>query len=345
MEQKTIINNDGYIQRDILNKKPFSIKSFFLQWEWLLLIIFLLVLVINTIISPFFLTGASLRDGTMIFLDKAFMVFPMALVIILRDIDISVGSTVALSSVIMGTLFNNYGLPMEIAMIMCLLVGAFCGFINGLLIVKFKELSAVIVTLSTMILYRGIAYILLEDQAVGNFPEWFGFLGWGYVFGIPFILILFIVLAVGFGLMLHKTTFGRQIYAIGNNPVASRYSGVKIDKIKIIVFTLTGLMAGITALFLSSRMGSTRPNVASGYELEVIAMVALGGISTAGGKGKMLGPVIAVFIIGYLQYGLGLINISSQTLMIIIGLLLIFSVSVTKLNIGKYKSEKGKRKI
>jgi rhamnose transport system permease protein len=245
----------------------------------------------------------------------------------------------------MGTLFNNYGLPMEIAMIMCLLVGAFCGFINGLLIVKFKELSAVIVTLSTMILYRGIAYILLEDQAVGNFPEWFGFLGWGYVFGIPFILILFIVLAVGFGLMLHKTTFGRQIYAIGNNPVASRYSGVKIDKIKIIVFTLTGLMAGITALFLSSRMGSTRPNVASGYELEVIAMVALGGISTAGGKGKMLGPVISVFIIGYLQYGLGLINISSQTLMIIIGLLLIFSVSVTKLNIGKYKSEKGKRKI
>jgi rhamnose transport system permease protein len=191
-----------------------------------------------------------------------------------------------------------------------------------------------------MILYRGIAYILLEDQAVGNFPEWFSFLGWGYVFGIPFILILFIVLAVGFGLMLHKTTFGRQIYAIGNNPVASRYSGVKIDKIKIIVFTLTGLMAGITALFLSSRMGSTRPNVASGYELEVIAMVALGGISTAGGKGKMLGPVISVFIIGYLQYGLGLINISSQTLMIIIGLLLIFSVSATKLNIGKYKSDK-----
>ena len=343
MEQKTIVNYDGSIKREILNKKTFSMKSFFLQWEWLLIFILLMVLVINTIISPFFLTGASLRDGTMIFLDKAFMVFPMALVIILRDIDISVGSTVALSSVVMGVLFNNMGLSMELSMVVCLIVGALCGFINGLLIVKFKELSAVIVTLSTMILYRGIAYIILENQAVGNFPEWFGFLGWGYVLGIPFILILFIVLAVGFGLLLHKTTLGRQIYAIGNNPVASRYSGVKIDKIKMIVFTLTGLMAGITALFLSSRMGSTRPNVASGYELEVIAMVALGGISTAGGKGKMLGPVIAVFIIGYLQYGLGLINISSQTLMIIIGLLLIFSVAVTRLDVKKYKTGKKKR--
>jgi rhamnose transport system permease protein len=252
----------------------------------------------------------------------------MVLIMILRDIDISVASIVALSSVVMAHLYT-LGVPMEIAVLICLAVGAVCGLINGLLIVKFKELSAVIVTLATMIIYRGIAYIILEDQSAGSFPEWFGFLGWGYVYGIPFILIAFVVLAVIFGLLLHKTTFGRRVYAIGNNPTASRFSGVQVDKIKII--TLAGIMAAITALFLTSRMGSTRPNVALGYELDVIAMVVLGGISTAGGKGKMLGAIIAIFLIGYLRYGLGLINIPAQVLMIIIGLLLIIAVMVPNL--------------
>jgi len=144
-------------------------------------------------------------------------------------------------------------------------------------------------------------------------------------------LIAFVVIAVIFGLLLHKTTFGRRVYAIGNNPTASRFSGVQVDKIKIIVFTLAGIMAAITALFLTSRMGSTRPNVALGYELDVIAMVVLGGISTAGGKGKMLGAIIAIFLIGYLRYGLGLVNIPAQVLMIIIGLLLITAVMVPNL--------------
>ncbi|MGM0922974.1 MAG: ABC transporter permease [Bacillota bacterium] len=324
---------EQYTKRTIVNSKPFSAKSFFLQWEWMLVLILLIVMMINTNLSPYFLSAESLRDGTMVFLDKAFIVFPMALVMILRDIDISVGSTVALSSVVMATLYSQLAVPMEAAIVICLLVGALCGLINGLLIVKFKELSAVIITLGTMILYRGIAYIILENQAAGNFPEWFKILGWGYMNGIPLILIFFIITAVLYTLLLHKTTFGRQIYAIGKNPTASRFSGIQIDKIKIIVFTLTGLMAAVTALFLVSRMGSTRPNVAMMYELDIIAMAALGGISTAGGKGRMIGTVIATFIIGYLQYGLGLINISSQTLLIIIGILLIFAVAVPKINV------------
>ncbi|WP_226667820.1 ABC transporter permease [Metabacillus litoralis] len=340
MEQRTSLDNQGYIQRNLLDKKDFSIKRFFLQWEWMLVIILVAVMIINSNLSPYFLNYASLRDGTMIFLDKAYIVFPMAMIMILRDIDISVGSTVALSSVVMATMYNNLSVPMELAIVICLAVGALCGLINGILIVKFKELSAVIVTLGTMILYRGIAYIILEDQSAGNFPEWFGFFGWGYVFGIPFILILFLVMAVLFGLLLHKTTFGRQIFAMGKNPTASRFSGVKVDRIKIIVFTLAGLMAGLTALFLSSRMGSTRPNVATMYELDVIAMAALGGISTAGGKGKIIGTVIAVFIIGYLQYGLGLINIPAQTLLIVVGALLILSVAVPKIKMPSILKKK-----
>lgn len=323
-------------QRNIIAKKRFTLKSFFFQWEWMLVILILIINVVNASLSPYYLNPGKLLDATMTFLDKSFIVLPMVLIIILGDIDISVSSTVALSAVIMAVAYNA-GLPMGAAMLLCLVIGTLCGLINGLLIVKFKELSAVIVTLSTMIIYRGIAYIILKDQAAGKFPEWYTFLGWGYVGPIPFILIAFALCAVIFGLVLHKTTFGRYVYAMGNNITASRFSGVQVDKIKVIIFTLAGLMSAVTALFLTSKMGSTRPNVADGYELDVIAMVVLGGISTAGGKGRMVGAVLAIFLIGLLRYGLGLVNVPAQLLLIIIGLLLIFAVMLPKLRFNKIK--------
>lgn len=326
-------------KRVLLGSRAFSWKAFFLQWEWMLVLIFLFVHALNAYLSPYYLNADSLRDATMTFLDKAFIVLPMVLIIILGDIDISVASIVALSSVVMADLYTR-GVPMELAVFICLGVGALCGYINGLLITKFKELSAVIVTLGTMILYRGIAYIILEDQAAGKFPEWFSYLGWGYVGPVPFIFLVFVIFAAAFILLLHKTTFGRRVYAMGNNLTASQFSGIKVDRIKIIVFTLAGLMAAVTALFLTSRMGSTRPNIATGYELDVIAMVVLGGISTAGGKGRMIGAILAVFLIGYLRYGLGLVNVPAQMLLIIIGLLLIAAVTIPNL---KGRLGKGKR--
>ncbi|TDO90053.1 monosaccharide ABC transporter membrane protein (CUT2 family) [Halanaerobium saccharolyticum] len=332
------LENDLTFNREIKAEQEFNLKDFFLQWEWLLLLIFIAIHIMNSQLSPYYLNTYTLLDATMTFLDKAFIALSMTFVIIFGDIDISVGSTVALSSVIMAVLYNA-GLSMPLAITACLLVGITAGFINGILIVKFKELSAVIVTLSTMILYRGIAYIILEDQAAGGFPMWFNFLGWGYIKNIiPVILIVFAIAAVIFYLLLHKTTFGRKIYAIGNNDVASLFSGIKVDKIKLIVFTLNGFMAALAALFLTSKMGSTRPNIASGYELDVIAMVVLGGVSTSGGKGKMIGVLLSIFIIGYLRYGLGLVNIPSQVILIIIGALLILSVLVSNLLYGN-KSE------
>jgi rhamnose transport system permease protein len=327
----------------MIGKKDFSLKRFFFQWEWMLVLIFILINIINSNLSPYYLDGKQLVSATATFLDKAFIVLPMAFVIILGDIDISVSSTVALSSVIMAVSYNG-GVPMELAIVICLAVGTVCGFINGLIIARFRELSAVIVTLSTSIIYRGIAYIILEDQASGKFPSWFGFLGWGNVFGVPFILVLFAVCAVIYGLLLHKTTFGRRVYAMGNNETASKFSGVQVDRIKIIVFTLAGLMSSVTALFLTSRMGSTRPNVANGYDLDVIAMVVLGGVSTAGGKGRIGGTILAIFIIGFLRYGLGLINVPSQVLLIIIGGLLIGSVLIPQLkDIKTFKSVSAKQ--
>ncbi|WP_337098407.1 ABC transporter permease [Paenibacillus sp. YIM B09110] len=325
--------------RVIASKKDFSLKGFFLQWEWLLVLIIIAVFIMNMNLSEYFLDYNNLRDATMGFLDKAFIVLPMVFIILMGDIDISVGSIVALSSVIMADLYNH-GVPMELAVLICLAVGALCGWVNGMLIVRFKELSSVIVTLATMIIYRGIAYILLEDQASGSFPSWFKFLGWDYIGGIPFILIAFAAAVIIFAYLLHKTTFGRKVYAIGNNPTAALYSGVPVDRIKVIVFTLAGLMAAVTALFLTSRMGSTRPNIATGYELEVIAMVVLGGISTAGGKGRMIGAILAVFLIGFLRYGLGLVNVSAQSLLIILGLLLIVAVAIPQLKMRVGASRK-----
>jgi rhamnose transport system permease protein len=264
------------------------------------------------------------------FLDKAFIVLPMMLVIILGNIDISVASTVAFSSVMMAIIYNA-GIPMPAAMLCALAAGTICGGINGLLLIKFKELPAMIVTLSTMTIYRGIAYVILEDRASGGFPPWFSFFAWGYVGPFPFILIVFVVAAGVFGLLLHKTSFGRSIYGMGSNLLACRYSGVKTDGILVTVFLLTGFMSAVCAIFLTSRMGSTRPNVAMGYELDVIAMVVLGGVSTSGGKGRIAGPLLAIFIIGFLNYGLGLINVSAQVILIILGLLLVLSVLVMNL--------------
>jgi len=328
-------------QRIIADKKELTLKSFFFQWEWLLILIFIVMTIINASLTPYYLNANNLIGATMTFLDKAFIVLPMAFIIILADIDISVASTVALASVVMGVLYNS-GVPMVLAMVICLLVGTLCGLVNGILVAKFKELSSMIITLATMILYRGIAYIILKDQSAGKFPEWFTSIGWGYVGPIPFILIVFIICAVIFTFILNKTAFGRRVYAIGSNPTASRFTGIQVDKTKIIVFTLAGLMAGVTALFLTSRMGSTRPNVATGYELDIITMVVLGGISTAGGKGRIYGAIIAVFLIGFLRYGLGLFNVNAQILLIITGLLLIVAVIIPNLKIRKVKFKIGK---
>lgn len=314
-------------ERSISVDRPHSLRRFFFQWEWLLVLIFIAVNVINGGLSKYYLDLRNLIGSTNSFLDMAFLVLPMTFVIILGNIDISVASTAALSAVVMAVSFNA-GLPMPLAILLCLAVATVCGLINGLILVKFKELSAVIVTLATMIIYRGIAYVILEDQASGRFPTWYSFLAWGNIGSVPFILIVFAVCALAFGLLLHKTSFGRKVYAMGNNLTAARYSGIRTDSVLVAVSALTGLMAGFTALFLTSRMGSTRPNVAQGYELSVIAMVVLGGVSTSGGAGRIGGPILAVFIIGYLNYGLGLVNIKANVLLIIIGSLLILSVLV-----------------
>lgn len=314
-------------------------------WEWMLVGLLVVINAINAGLSPYYLTK-SLLDSPMVFLDKAFLALSMSYVLMIGEIDISVASTVALSATLMGVSFNA-GLPMPLAILVCLLTGTFCGMLNGFLLTRFRELASMIVTLSTQIIYRGIAKIILGDQATGGFPAWFSTFGTykGNVGPIPMIVIVFAVFAVVFATVLRRTRFGRELYAMGSNMTVSRYSGINVNRNIFIVYTLNGLMAAVTAIFLASRMSSVRSDIAMSYEMDIIAMVVLGGISTAGGKGNLTGVILSAFVIGLLRYGLGLRNISASILMIIIGILLIAAVALPEIKGVAGRIRENRRKL
>ncbi len=320
------VSADG--TRTIAAQRGFSWKRFLLQWEWMLVLMLIIVNVFNVSASPNYANVKNILNATRDFLDKAIIVFPMIFVLMLGEIDISVASIMALSATIMGISYQA-GVPMVGAIAIALVVGTLCGFINGLILVKFPELSSMIVTLSTQIIFRGIAQIILETNSVGGFPKWFTQVAAGKIGGlVPYVLIFIVIEALFFAYLLHYTKFGRRCYAMGNSVTVAKFSGVKTDKIKLIVFTMAGLFSAIAAVYLASKMSSVRPDVAKGYELDIIAMAVLGGVSTSGGKGRVLGAVLSIMVIGYLRYGLGLINASSQIIMIVVGALLIIAVAI-----------------
>ncbi|TIV23804.1 MAG: ABC transporter permease, partial [Mesorhizobium sp.] len=277
--------------------------------------------------SPYFLDPWSLSDLTFNFTEKGLIALAMALLIISGEIDLSVAAIVALASTMMGMAVQaGAGTPVLVAI--GIAVGLACGAFNGLLVTRLS-LPSIVVTIGTMSLFRGIAFIILGDQAYKGYPESFAFFGQGYVWWVfSFELALFLIAALIYWFVLHRTSFGRRIFAIGNNPVACQFSGVRVDRIKFILFCLTGLMSGIASVLITSRLGSTRPSIAQGYELEAITMVVLGGVSILGGAGSILGVVLAAFIMGLVTFGLGLLNVPGIVMSIFIGLLLIIVIAL-----------------
>ncbi len=251
----------------------------------------------------------------------------MALLIIAGEIDLSVAAIIALASTLMGMAVQaGLGTPGLVAI--GLAAGLACGAFNGFLVTRLG-LPSIVVTIGTMTLYRGIAFIILGDQAYKGYPESFAFFGQGYVWWVvSFELVLFTVFAVAYWVLLHRTSFGRRVFAIGNNPVAARFSGVRVERIKFVLFCLTGLMSGFAAVLITSRLGSTRPSIAQGYELEIITMVVLGGVNILGGSGSILGVVLAALIMGLVTFGLGLLNVPGIVMSIFVGLLLIVVIAL-----------------
>ena len=311
--------------RTISSIKQHSVKELLLRWEALLILIFLAVNVMNVFLSPNYLKLNFMLLNINNFMDKAIIALPMAFILLLGDIDLSVGGNVCLSATVLGIVYNATG-SIWLGMLACVATGTLCGALNGLVMTKFTELAPMIVTLATNIIFRGISERILGDGSTGGLNEvsWFPQIYYGKLLKVvQYPIVIFAVLAVVFGLVMHKTVFGRQMFAIGANKKAAAYAGIKVEKVRMTVFSLTGLMCGLTAIIYASKLGSIKSDVGDGFELEAISMCVLGGISTAGGKGTMVGAVIAIFIIGLLRYGLGLINLSGQTIRIVIGALLI----------------------
>jgi rhamnose transport system permease protein len=318
---------DSPAPRHIPDRLDKPLSSAIFSWEALLVVIAVAIFAVNSFASPYFLDPWSLSDLTFNFTEKGLIALAMALLIISGEIDLSVAAIVALASTMMGMAVQaGAGTPVLVAI--GIAVGLVCGAFNGLLVTRLG-LPSIVVTIGTMSLFRGIAFIILGDQAYKGYPESFAFFGQGYVWWVfSFELALFLVAALIYWIVLHRTSFGRRVFAIGNNPVACQFSGVRVGRIKFILFCLTGLMSGIASVLITSRLGSTRPSIAQGYELEAITMVVLGGVSILGGAGSIVGVVLAAFIMGLVTFGLGLLNVPGIVMSIFIGLLLIIVIAL-----------------
>lgn len=251
----------------------------------------------------------------------------MTLVIILGGIDLSVGSIVALTGVVTGGMIAYNGLPVWIAVIIAILVGLFFGFINGFIISK-TTIPAFIVTLSTMNIGRGLAYVYTDGAPIRVVSDQFNFIGSGYIAGIPVPVIYLLVFTMLFSYMMNKTKMGRHVYAVGGNPEASRFSGINNSKITLIVYTLSGLMASISGIVLASRMFSGQPTAGDGAEMDAIAAVVIGGTSMSGGIGTIGGTIIGGLIIAVLNNGLNLMNVSSFWQLVVKGIIILIAAYV-----------------
>jgi rhamnose transport system permease protein len=302
----------------------------FLSWESLLAVVIVAVFAGIASVSPYILDAWTLSDATFNFTEKALIALPLALLIIAREIDISVAAILALASVAMG-LAAQAGFSTPALVAIGLGTGLAAGMVNGALVTVFK-VPSIVATIGTMSLFRGIAYGVLGDEVLKSYPASFAYFGQGYVFGaISFELVVFAVAALVTGLFLHRTIFGRRLYAIGANPVASFLAGVRVARYRFWLFAATGAASGLAAILLTSRLGSTRPTIAAGWELEVISIVILGGVSIAGGVGTIGGVVLAAILFGLTTFGLSLMNVPGIVLSIFVGVLLIVVVAIPAL--------------
>jgi rhamnose transport system permease protein len=318
--------SDTVQNRIVPDRLDSKLSGIIKSWETLLIIVAVTIFIINSFASPYFLDAYNLSDATFYFTEKALIAFPMALLIIAGEIDLSVAAIVALASTAMGFM-ASLGFGTGVMVATGIAAGIACGAFNGLLVTRFG-LPSIVVTIGTMSLFRGISFIALGDQVYKGYPASFAYFGQGYVWWVlSFEFAMFWLAALIFGILLHKTSFGRSVYAIGNNPVSSAFSGIRVARVKFTLFMLTGLMSGIASVLLTSRLGSTRPSIAYGYELEAITMVVLGGISILGGSGTIPGVLIAAFIMGLVTFGFGLLNVPGIVMSIFIGFLLIMVIA------------------
>lgn len=256
----------------------------------------------------------------------ALIALPMTMLVVSGEIDLSVASTAGLSGSVMGALWNQ-GMAIETIIPLCLLLGVVCGLVNGLLVTRLA-LPSLAVTIGTLAAYRGVAQIVLGSDAVTDFPSQYLDFAAGRIDGtfVPYALLPFLVLLAIAVVTLHATPFGRSLFAVGASEEAARFAGIRVKRHKLVLFTLTGLMASLTGVFWALHYASARYDNATGLELSVVAAVLLGGIDFDGGRGTLGGAVAGVFLLGALQNVMSLLNVSAQSQIVVTGVLLVVSV-------------------
>ena len=300
------------------------------RWETLLAVVLVVVVLFNISQSSIFLRTENLVNLFELHIEKIIVGLIMTLVIINGEIDLSVASIMGLAACLVANLYAQ-GVSMEIAVLMGLGAGVLCGIVNGFW-VAYVGLPSLAVTLAGLIGYRGVANMLVEDRSISNFPDWFDHLGQqAFVGPLPLALVLFFILLIIFAVVLHFSAFGRYVVVIGNNREAARYSGVRVRRVKMILFIVSGLVSSLAGILYAARLGAVRASTAEGFELDIITIVLLGGVSIFGGKGTLVGVGLSILLVLSLRNGMNLLSITGDTQSTVIGILLILSVLIPNL--------------
>lgn len=307
-----------------------NVWKYLMSWESFLCSVLILTISVNALNSDAFLSIDNQINLFTLSIEKVIIALIMAFIIINAEIDLSVASMMGLAACALGWLVDA-GVSMPTALAICLLIGMLGGLFNGFW-VTFMNLPSLVVTLAMLIGFRGLARVLVEDRSIRVFPSWFEELGQQPILGpLPLAVIIFFLLLILAVVVLRFTGFGRYVYVIGINKDMARYSGINVKAVKLILFTLAGLISALAGILFAARLGSVRGDMGLGFELDIITMVLLGGVSIFGGSGSIYGVILSILIVLYLRNGMSLSNITGHLQTGVIGLLLILSAMVPNL--------------
>ncbi len=302
-------------------------KRVLLSQELILLVITLLAIFILSEQNDRFLTRRNLEREAVLLFEVGLVALPMTYIIITGGIDLSVGSIFGMSAIILGFMWQDHGWPIEMAIVAAIVAGTIGGFINGLFIV-WLGVPPLIMTVATMALYRGVALGISEARSARGFPAEFFEIGRGELWGLPHQIWALAIATIITAIVLARTPFGRSLYAVGNNELAARFAGIRVRRVKLAIYMLSGLMCGIAAVFFVSRVTTTRSDMGTGMELDAIAAVVLGGTSIFGGSGSIIGTLLGVILIAALKNGLLLAGYKGDASLVMVGAVLILAILV-----------------
>ena len=306
------------------------LRSLLLRHETILGLLLIATLMILSLQSDRFFTADNLLNQGRLMAEVGLVALAMTFVIVTGGIDLSVGSILGLVAILLGVFWQNLGIPLPLAMILGILVGGVAGLFNGLIITRFG-VPPLIATLATLALYRGLAEGISQARSVRGYPDWFYTLGQGEFLGVPVQLWIFATLAGAAAVVLGLSTFGRSTYAIGSNAIASRFSGLSVDRTLLLIYTASGLVAGLAAGIFVSRVSTTRSDMGTGLELDVITAVVLGGTSIFGGRGTIIGTLLGLVLMQALKNGLALAGVKGDGTIVVIGAVLIGTILLSNI--------------